>query len=338
MEGNEFSFGQAQEAAAPAEKAVNLKSVVEELTPAVKTSADREDLSPEDNTEEDEKSKSKSDNLLDKKFKIKVNGVEESKPLREIIKDYQKFQAADRRFQEAAELRKQVEQRSEELTAIEKSHETLVNYLTSVRSSPEKLWELAEELGVNVDDLAHEYVLKKMEYSMLDPREREFQDQRKQFEREKQELEKYRSQQQAEREKAQYSTAQNEVEEEMLAYFKANNIPKPDLPVLTQAVNFMLGAMDSGKTLTFAQAYERAKNQLYPEDLRARYLDEAIKSGRLTEEQKRLLRQSDLKAQVPTRPTAKVISRPQNNTPTQSGKSINSWFDEMDSKFGSKRR
>jgi hypothetical protein len=189
-----------------------------------------------------------------------------------------------------------------------------------------------------VDDLAHEYVLKKMEYSMLDPREREFQDQRKQFEREKQELEKYRSQQQAEREKAQYSTAQNEVEEEMLAYFKANNIPKPDLPVLTQAVNFMLGAMDSGKTLTFAQAYERAKNQLYPEDLRARYLDEAIKSGRLTEEQKRLLRQSDLKAQVPTRPTAKVISRPQNNTPTQSGKSINSWFDEMDSKFGSKRR
>lgn len=48
-----------------------------------------------------------------RKLKVKIDGIEQDVDIDEITKDYQKYKASDKRFQEAAELRKQATQERE---------------------------------------------------------------------------------------------------------------------------------------------------------------------------------------------------------------------------------
>lgn len=100
------------------------------------------------------------------KYKAIIDGVEEEVNPEDLVKEYQKYKSSDKRFKEAAELRKQTEEMISQLQPV----------LEAIQSLEKDPWALHKSLGVNYDELATNYAyekaLKEYEAQNMSPEEK----------------------------------------------------------------------------------------------------------------------------------------------------------------------
>lgn len=100
------------------------------------------------------------------RLKAIIDGIEQEVNPEDLIKDYQKFKSADNRFQEAAKLRKQMEEVASQLQPT----------LEAIMALDKDPWAVHKLLGVNYDELATKYAYEKAlqahEAETMSPEER----------------------------------------------------------------------------------------------------------------------------------------------------------------------
>lgn len=100
----------------------------------------------------------------ERKFKVKINGAEQEVSEKELLEGYQTRKAADEKFREAAMTRKQAE-----------------DFINLLKKDPAKVL-TDPRLGIDARKWAEEYLLKQLEDEMLDPKEKELRQYKKQLE------------------------------------------------------------------------------------------------------------------------------------------------------------
>jgi hypothetical protein len=116
-----------------------------------KTDSDR-DAKPNMRTDrsqdraEPERKQSDSDLDLDRKVRVKVNGQEKEIPLRDALDYYQRGESANRRFQEAAELRKEAETAKERAERLLRDPKALVDALINDENGAKTVHEAYQEM------------------------------------------------------------------------------------------------------------------------------------------------------------------------------------------------
>lgn len=79
------------------------------------------------------------------------------------VRDFGTSANATRKAQEAAKLRKEVEQKEQQISAM----------FDNMRQNPEEFWRLAKQMGHNPEKLAEELVWKKIQYEKMSPEGRQ---------------------------------------------------------------------------------------------------------------------------------------------------------------------
>jgi hypothetical protein len=97
-------------------------------------------------------------------FKVKVDGQEIEVPESEMVNNYQLRKAADKKMQEAAQMRKQAE-----------------TFVEMLRTDPIKVLS-NPNLGVNFRELAEQYLVEQMQEDMLDPKDKELREYKRRVE------------------------------------------------------------------------------------------------------------------------------------------------------------
>lgn len=122
-----------------------------------------------------------------RRLKVKVDEIEQELDEAEVIKGYQRAQAANKRFEEASKLKKQSEK-----------------FLEQLQKDPFKI--LADpRLGVNAREVAEKYILEQLENEMMSPEEI-------QARQEKAELDQYRKEKESQK-KQQEEEKSNQVKQ-----------------------------------------------------------------------------------------------------------------------------
>lgn len=124
-----------------------------------------EDVSSEEvdnTTESDTEGSSEEAKPEPRRYKVKVDGNEEEVDEETLLKAYSKIKAADAKFQEAAQIRKQSEQ-----------------FIHLLKTDPIKVLS-NPKLGIEFRKLAEEYLVSQLEEESLDPKEKEFRAYKKQ--------------------------------------------------------------------------------------------------------------------------------------------------------------
>lgn len=98
-----------------------------------------------------------------RKFIVKVNGQEQEVTEDELIQGYQTRKASDEKFREAAMSKKQAEE-----------------FINLLRTNPRKVL-TNPDLGIDMRKLAEEYLVEQMEEEMMDPKDKELRDAKRQL-------------------------------------------------------------------------------------------------------------------------------------------------------------
>lgn len=151
------------------------------------------------------------------RYKVKVDDQELEVDEDELLRGYQLSKASNRRFEEAARIRKEAEAQA---AAIKQHASTL---LQGLRESPA---ETLAALGIDVDDLSESYVANKLQRAMMDPRELELIDTKRKL----QEYEQMQQQQQMTYQQQQHQkeveALSNEFDTKIQQALMASNLPK----------------------------------------------------------------------------------------------------------------
>ena len=99
------------------------------------------------------------------KHKVKIEGREQEIAYDELVKGYQLEKTAQKRLQEAAEYRKQVQSDLDKMSRYERLMEEMT-------TNPELLWQVAEQLGHNPKALAARLVEREYELAKMTPEQR----------------------------------------------------------------------------------------------------------------------------------------------------------------------
>jgi hypothetical protein len=245
--------------------------------------------------------------LKSRKHKTKVDGKEVELDYDELTRGYGHTKAANARMQEAAEMRKAAE-------AAQKREKALMDSIYGWKQDPTKAFEALEQLGIDVDSISHDRVLKKMAYEMMSEQEREAFDA-------KRELEKYKAREAKEaeeRRKQELDTlkqqAATDLEQGILKFLEGNpNKVSPSL--VGRAIDAMIYAAEGGQEISIEEAfnragawYERERKQIFENELQA-----LIGSGEVPKPLAEAVRKADIaalrkeppKRQAPEAPKAK---------------------------------
>lgn len=263
--------------------------------------------------------------LKSRKHRVKVDGKESEVDFDELLKGYSHGSAANARMREASEAKK-------ELESVRAREKAILDSIGAWKTKPESLWETAERFGVDVDALAHERVLKKMQYEMMSD------DERAHYERD-QKLSQYEARDKAEAEAKQKQEiermrqhAVTDLENNILAHLeKAGGSVSP--AIVGRAIDAMITAMNAGEDLSIEQAFQRA-NGWYSKErdgIFNEHLQALLAKGEVPKELAEAVRKADmaaLKRQPPKRHDAPV-------TQTQEKKSVgvDDFFGNLERKF-----
>ena len=99
------------------------------------------------------------------KFKVKVDGQEMEVDENELKRSYAHAKAAAKRMEEASEMRKSYQLQIQIAEGFEK-------WIDNVKTNPEALFSLAEQLGLDVDDIAMKRAAERLKYEYMDESER----------------------------------------------------------------------------------------------------------------------------------------------------------------------
>jgi hypothetical protein len=173
-----------------------------------------------------------------KKFRVKVDGSELEVPETELIANYQKGVSADKRFKEAAELKKQIEQ-----------------FVGQVKENPELL---LEQLGINpyeyYESRLVERIRAQQQEQQLTPEAKEL----KELKQWRDQFEEQQKQQQYAQQEAMIAKA---LDDEFAATFAEMGITKPTVEMVADVAEQMLAEYKASKQrLPVKEAINRSKN------------------------------------------------------------------------------
>lgn len=228
--------------------------------------------------------------LKSRKHKVKVDGKEAEVDFDELVKGYSHGSAANARMREAAEARKRAE-------AAEAREKAILENIGAWKTKPESFFETAEKLGIDIDSIAHERVLKKMQYEMMS------EDQKRAFDME-QELNRYKTKERTEAEAKQKAElermrqqATTELENNILAHLeKMGGQVSP--AVVGRALDAIINAMNVGEEISIEEAFNRAngwyqkeRDGIFQEQLRT-----LLAKGEVPKELAEAVRKADMAA------------------------------------------
>jgi len=257
-----------------------------------------------------------------KKHKAKVDGKEAEVDYDELVRGYGHNQAANARMREAAELKKAAEAR-------EKS---LYDSIYSWKTNPTSAFEALEKLGIDVESLAHERVLKKMQYEMMTPEEREAFDAKRELETYR-EKDKRLAEEKRQKDLADLQTkAVTDLERGIVEYLDSSSVPA-DPALVGRAVDAMISAIEHGQELTIEDAFKQASGWFEKESksIFERQLKTLLAQGQVPKELAEMVRKADM-GQLRKKPPER---KPQEERPQQksSAKGIDDFFNDLDKRF-----
>lgn len=180
-----------------------------------------------------------------KKYKVKVDGQEIEIDEGELLKGYQKAKSANKRFEEAAKLKKQSDQ-----------------ILEALKTSPAQV---LEHLGLNFREVAEKYLIEKLEEESLPPEQKELRDAKKkleEYEAREKEIQKQREQEEYAKMKSSYET---EIETQIIDSLNQSGLPKTPYTVKRMA-QYLARALDRGVDIRPKDVVELVRKDYY-EDL-----------------------------------------------------------------------
>lgn len=259
------------------------------------------------------------------KFKVKVDGEELEVDENELKRSYAHARAAAKRMEEAAEMRKSYQRQIQIAEGFEK-------WIDNVKSNPEALFSLAEQLGLDVDDIAMKRAAERLKYEYMDESERRAYDNERELSRYRQLEQQQQERQRQEAEQQYLAKTRETVESEFVQFFTEQGIrPTPD--ILERIALLKYNAAVQGKRISVADAYKHAKASSDQARLRmlANLSDDDFKN--LPDDAKKKLRQADMRQfNAGKRPTAQA-SAPQNKKPM----STDDFFAMKEKQFSKKR-
>lgn len=260
--------------------------------------------------------------LKSRKYKAKVDGKESEVDYDELVRGYGHNSAANARMREAAELKKAAESREK----------ALLDNIYGWKNNPTSAFEALEKLGIDVDSIAHDRVLKKMQLELMTPEERETYDM-------KQELSRYKSKetQQAEAKRQQEildlrQKSATQLETGILDYLQGK--PNISPAVVGRAVDAMIAAAEDGKDISIDDAFthaqgwfEKERKSIFDAEIRA-----MLTQGQVPKELAELVRKADMKT---LRQEPPKRNPPENSTPQAKnvGQNVDDFFNNMERKF-----
>lgn len=256
------------------------------------------------------------------KYKVKVDGEELEVDENELKRSYAHAKAAAKRMEEAAEMRKQYQREIQIAKGFEQ-------WIDNVKNNPEALFALAEQLGLDVDDIAMRRAAERLKYEYMDENQRRAYDNERELQRYKQ-MEQRQAELQRQQAEQQYlAKARESVESEFVDFFTEQGI-KPTPTTLARIAELKLGAAAAGRSLSMADAWKRvqAEQQRARLEMLANLSDEDIKA--LPKESLQKLRQTDMRQfNAGRRPTVQSASQPANKKPM----STDEFFKMKDKQF-----
>lgn len=221
------------------------------------------------------------------KHKVKVNGKEVEVSIEELKKRYEHAQAANEKFQKAAEIQKQYQQSQQEIQKVKGVFEQL-------QKSPQAFFELADALGVDLDKVAHEHVLKQYKLASMSDEERKYYDMEQKIKQYETERERMQRLEQERNHESLAQTARVELQDELVNFFTNKQVtPTPEMMerVLSDVALF---ANDTNISLSEAikRAYDRHESLM--SRLERQALEKAIKTGQVPDELRTQFRKADV--------------------------------------------
>jgi len=242
------------------------------------------------------------------KFKVKVDGQEVEVDENELKRSYAHAKAAAKRMEEAAELRKSYQRQIQIAEGFEK-------WIDNVKNNPEALFGLAEQLGLDVDEIAMRRAAERLKYEYMDEDQRRAYDNERELRRYKDMEQRQAELQRQQAEQAYIAKARETVESEFVDFFTEQGV-RPTPTMLARIAELKLGAAAAGRSLSMADAFKRvqAEHQKARLEMLANLSDEDIKA--LPKESLQKLRQTDMRQyNAGRRPTAQSASTPQVKKP-----------------------
>lgn len=158
--------------------------------------------------------------LKARKLKLKLDGQDAEMTLEEVLKNTALNKVITKRGQEASETKKQAQQQLD----------ALAHFLTYARENKGALWELAEKLGHNPDEIAEERVWQKLQYEKMSPAEKEAHELKQKYSALQKQLEEAQMKEKSEQEIVAQKQAEEEVQTDVEEVLKLlNKKPTPRL-------------------------------------------------------------------------------------------------------------
>lgn len=181
-----------------------------------------------------------------RKFKVKVDDTEEDVDEDELLKGYQKAKASDKRFQEAAQLRKEAE----------KEKQQIQDLIKQVKDNPD----LLEQLGIDLDGYSEKRMLRKLEQSLKSPQELELEELRSFKSKQEEQANKAKEVEAEKAKEREYAQASEQLDNEIFDALKEVGLkPTPRL-VARMAEQLLATLDDEGNRVSAKDAFGRVKN------------------------------------------------------------------------------
>lgn len=181
-----------------------------------------------------------------RRFKVKVDETEEDVSEEELLKGFQMAKSSDKRFKEAAQLRKEAE----------KEKQQIQDLLKQVKDNPD----LLEQLGIDLDGYSEKRMLRKLEKSLKSPEELELEELRSFKSKQEEHANKAKEVEAAKAKEREYAQASEQLDNEIFDALKEVGL-KPTPRLIARMAEQLLATLDDeGSRVSAKDAYGRVKN------------------------------------------------------------------------------
>jgi len=248
------------------------------------------------------------------KHKVKIDDLEEDVDYDELIKNYQKGKSSDKRFQEAARERKDVE-----------------DFLLQAQQNPALLFEV---LGIDPDEYSSNHLLRKFEEEMLSPEQKQHRDDKAKLAKYQDQEKNYKAAQEAQQRQQQYAQMNENLDQEISSALEESGLKATPRSILRMA-EYMLSNIteENSQHLPAKQAIRRVRNDYQTDVIELLgAMDPEQLEAILPKEVLQKLRQHDLRKAQSKFPPTNVSAKPQlqtsgNGTQPAKRKSIDDWLE-----------
>lgn len=216
-----------------------------------------------------------------KKYKVKDGDDELEVDEDEVVRGYQRARAANRKFEEASQVKKQVE-----------------SFVQALKANP---WQALQQLGIDPDEAAYSRVKTKIEREMMSPEEIRAQKEREEYELDREELKKYKEQEAKVKFEQEKARAFDSYAKKFTQALEAADIPRSPFTVKRMA-EYERQARQAGYELTAQELGELVKEDFHGErspayeTMNGKQLINYLGTGAVEKIREEILRQAQPKA------------------------------------------